>query len=109
MARTGPAYKRHTPQSSGKAPESHRLIDSNLQYLGAHADIPPRRKASIATAADMRIARSCSTRQAMLAAMREFSPNPNATRPIEQLQQASRSAIAVFVASSEDPHLCRFV
>jgi hypothetical protein len=68
------------------------------------------RKASTVTAADMRIVRSCSTRQAILAAMREFSPNPNTARPIEQLQQASRSAIAVFVASSEDPHIiCRFV
>ncbi|KAH0357248.1 hypothetical protein KCU81_g61, partial [Aureobasidium melanogenum] len=33
------------------------------------------------------------TRQAMLAAVREFSPNPNAARPIEQLQQATASCL----------------
>jgi hypothetical protein len=70
-----------------------------------------RRKASVLAAADMRIAHSCCTRQAILAAMRDFSPKPNAARPIEQLQQAvgpqllfllHRVKIPIFVAWFDD-------
>lgn len=103
MARTGPRQ----PTSAIRAPElwvTPREY-SDLQTTTRTKNLSIQRS-SIVIINSIRCAHAAVvTRQAILAAMREFVPNPNAARPIEQLQQARRSAVARFVVLSEDPYL----
>jgi hypothetical protein len=106
------------PRAPGKLQEAMDSPTATCDSWAHTQILLTRRKASVPTAADMRTARSCSTRQAVLAAMREFPPNPtllgllnNYSKKVgpQLLFSLHRVKIPIFVAWFDDlAALCLF-